>query len=80
MKQYGRTVHLPLSSDATSDDKVTASLEGLMVEDLVITEKMDGENTTLRAGGPHARSPDSRYRPSFPGLTESACSRHFTLP
>ena len=35
-----------------------------MVEDLVVTEKMDGENTTIHAGGSHARSPDSRYHPS----------------
>ncbi|MDT1064786.1 RNA ligase family protein [Paracoccus sp. CPCC 101403] len=25
---------------------------------------MDGENTTIHAGGSHARSPDSRYHPS----------------
>lgn len=35
-----------------------------MAEDLVVTEKMDGENTTIHAGGSHARSPDSRYHPS----------------
>ena len=28
------------------------------------TEKMDGEDTTIHAGGSHARSPDSRYHPS----------------
>ena len=35
-----------------------------MVDDLIVTEKMDGENTTIHAGGSHARSPDSRYHPS----------------
>ena len=40
------------------------TLDGLMVHDLVVTEKMDGENTTIHAGGTHARSPDSRYHPS----------------
>jgi len=35
-----------------------------MVEDLIVTVKMDGENTTIHAGGCHARSPDSRYHPS----------------
>lgn len=64
MKKYGRTFHLPSSPGATSDDKVMSSLAGLMVADLVITEKMDGENTTIHAGGSHARSPDSRYHPS----------------
>jgi len=64
MQKYGRTFHLPLSPGATSDDKIMSSLDGLMVEDLVVTEKMDGENTTIHAGGTHARSPDSRYHPS----------------
>ncbi|MCQ0969494.1 RNA ligase family protein (plasmid) [Paracoccus sp. TK19116] len=64
MKKYGRTFHLPISPGATSDDKIMSSLNGLMVEDLVVTEKMDGENTTIHAGGSHARSPDSRYHPS----------------
>lgn len=64
MKKYGRTYHLPMSPGATSDDKVLRSHDGLMVADLVITEKMDGENTTLHATGCHARRPDSRYHPS----------------
>lgn len=64
MKKYGRSFHLPISPGATSDDKIMSSLEGLMVEDLIVTEKMDGENTTIHAGGSHARSPDSRYHPS----------------
>ncbi len=64
MKKYGRTFHLPISPGATSDDKIMSALDGLMVADLVVTEKMDGENTTIHAGGSHARSPDSRYHPS----------------
>ena len=64
MKKYGRTYHLPISPGATSDDKVMLGLDGLMADDLVVTEKMDGENTTIHHGGSHARSPDSRYHPS----------------
>ncbi len=64
MKKYGRTFHLPTSLSATSDDKIMALVEGLMVTDLLITEKMDGENTTIHCEGTHARSPDSRYHPS----------------
>jgi hypothetical protein len=40
------------------------SLNGLKVDDLLVTEKMDGENTTIHCSGTHARSPDSRYHPS----------------
>lgn len=64
MKKYGRTFHLPISPGATSDDKIMPSVNGLMVDDLVVTEKMDGENTTIHRAGSYARSPDSRYRPS----------------
>lgn len=64
MQKYGRTFHLPISPGAGSDDKVMADTAGLEVADLVITEKMDGENTTIHAGGVHARSPCSRHHPS----------------
>ena len=64
MKKYGRTFHLPISPGATSDDKIMPSVNGLMVDDLVVTEKMDGENTTIHRAGSYARSPDSRYHPS----------------
>ncbi|WP_245309707.1 RNA ligase family protein [Rhizobium sp. R339] len=40
------------------------ALDGLTVGDLLITEKMDGENTTIHRAGSYARSPDSRYHPS----------------
>ncbi len=36
---------------ATSDDEIMSSLEGLMVTDLLVTENMDGENTTIHRGG-----------------------------
>ncbi|WP_245231010.1 RNA ligase family protein [Parasedimentitalea huanghaiensis] len=32
--------------------------------DVVATEKIDGENTTIFSGGCHPRSPDARYHPS----------------
>jgi hypothetical protein len=64
MKKYGRTFHLPISPGATSDDKIMRSLNGLMVDDLVVTEKMDGENTTILRTGSHARSPNGGSHPS----------------
>jgi hypothetical protein len=60
MKKYGRTFHLPQSPGALSDDKVMDRIDALLAADeVVITEKMDGENTTIHASGTHARSPDS---------------------
>lgn len=58
--KYPRTYHVPFSPGATSDDKVLASLDHFTGKDIVITEKLDGENTTIYADGySHARSIDS---------------------
>jgi len=65
MKKYGRTFHLPTSPGVGSDDKIIQGLTHLQAADeVVFTEKMDGENTTIFAGGCHARSPDSGYHAS----------------
>jgi predicted kinase len=42
----------------------TTGLAGLAGREVVVTEKLDGENTTLYSDGLHARSPDSRHHPS----------------
>ncbi|GIT90507.1 2'-5' RNA ligase [Jannaschia pagri] len=60
-KKYGRTYHLPTSPGATDDDKTMSDMAHLMsASEIVITEKMDGENTTIHAGGCHPRSLDPR--------------------
>lgn len=61
---YPRTPHLPWSPGATSDDVRLADLAGLTDSEVVVTEKLDGENTTLYADGLHARSLDSAHHPS----------------
>ncbi|MEW1693458.1 RNA ligase family protein [Streptomyces sp. NPDC091265] len=61
---YPRTPHLPWSPGATSDDVRLADLAGLTGTEVVVTEKLDGENTTLYADGLHARSLDSAHHPS----------------
>ncbi|MFD1308028.1 RNA ligase family protein, partial [Streptomyces kaempferi] len=61
---YPRTPHLPWSPGATSDDVRVADLAGLRDLEVVVTEKLDGENTTLYADGLHARSLDSAHHPS----------------
>ncbi|MFB4278555.1 RNA ligase family protein [Nonomuraea sp. MTCD27] len=61
---YPRTPHLPWSPGVTSDDVRAGDLSGLRGREVVVTEKLDGENTTLYADGMHARSPDSAHHPS----------------
>lgn len=61
---YPRTPHLPWSPGATSDDVRTTGVGALAGREVVVTEKLDGENTTLYADGLHARSLDSGHHPS----------------
>lgn len=62
--KYPRTFHLPFSPGVSSDDKVCKDLSQFTNQDVVVTVKMDGENTTLYQDGFHARSIDSRHHPS----------------
>ena len=57
--KYPRTYHLPSSPGKSSDDKVIKDLDDLIGYEVVITEKMDGENTSIYNDGYlHARSID----------------------
>ncbi len=62
--KYPRTHHLPWSPGVSSDDKVMTSLSGFEGQKVVITLKMDGENTSLYRDGFHARSIDTAAHPS----------------
>lgn len=62
--KYPRTFHLPWSPGVSSDDKVLKSVAPLLAREVVVSEKADGENTTLYQTGFHARSIDSRHHPS----------------
>ena len=63
--KYPRTKHIPQSPGKTSDDKVLKDLNDFIGKEVVITEKMDGENTSIYTDGTsHARSIDSKGHPS----------------
>lgn len=62
--KYPRTYHFDFSQGMTSDDKIMQSYDNFIGKDIVITEKMDGENTSLYNNGMHARSIDSGYHSS----------------
>lgn len=58
-KKYPRTPHLPWSEGATDDDIHIKNYDMFLGRDVVVTEKLDGENTTLSFDKVHARSTDS---------------------
>ncbi len=62
--KYPRTYHFPWSPGKTSDDKVIKDYSLLEGKEVVMTVKMDGENTTMYPDHIHARSLDSQHHPS----------------
>lgn len=62
--KYPRTLHAPWSPGATSDDKVHTDMDYFNNKRVVVTLKMDGENSTLTPERCYARSIDSRDHPS----------------
>lgn len=62
--KYPRTYHLPWSPGATKDDKKIDSVDHLLNKNIVITEKIDGECTSLYRDKIHARSEDSGHHES----------------
>jgi ATP-dependent RNA circularization protein (DNA/RNA ligase family) len=57
--KYPRTYHLPWSLGVQSDDKIIKSLDQFIGREIVVTEKLDGENTSFYNDHMHARSLDS---------------------
>jgi hypothetical protein len=55
-RKYPRTYHFPFSPGTTSDDRIASDWADVLQHELVMTEKLDGENTCLKAEGVFARS------------------------
>jgi len=64
LRKYPRTPHLPWSRGGTSDDIHLYDVDHFAGKEVVVTEKMDGENTTMYCDTIHARSLDGRHHPS----------------
>jgi hypothetical protein len=79
--KYNRTPHFPWSPGCTNDDKIAASVDSLLNVQIVITEKIDGSNTSLESGGCFARThsgPPSHT--SFDGLKALHASLKYSIP
>jgi hypothetical protein len=69
-RKYPRTYHLPYSPGTTSDDRIAADVSALFREPVVITEKLDGENTCLNRYGVFARSHGAPTRNPWAGYLQ----------
>ena len=67
--KYNRTFHLEWSEGATNDDKIITSINALIGVPIIISEKLDGSNTSLEFDGCFARTHSGPpTHPSFDGL------------
>lgn len=79
--KYPRTLHLPNSQTVTADDRILKDLSVFeRLNEVVVTEKMDGENTTLYSYGMHARSRTYAYHPSRTWLRKKHAEVAFNIP
>lgn len=63
--KYPRTPHLSFSPGKTQDDISFGNIDWFSEKTVVVTEKLDGECTTIYPDGYcHARSMDSKHHPS----------------
>ncbi|MDF1753191.1 MAG: RNA ligase family protein [Verrucomicrobiales bacterium] len=62
--KYPRTPHLPWSPGGAGDDTYLIDTDHFIGKEVVVTEKMDGENTSMYRDTIHARSVDGRHHPS----------------
>lgn len=60
--KFPRTPHIPWSNPKSDDVSMNLDAYSILCHSpVIVTEKMDGENTTLYADGLHARSLDSKH-------------------
>lgn len=62
--KHPRTPHTPSSPGATSDDRILPSTKQFHGKRVIVSEKRDGECTTLYTDHMHARSLDSKHHSS----------------
>lgn len=82
--KYPRTFHCPWTLEKTSDDKMHSPEDMLRMfegQEVVVTEKLDGENTTIYPdGNTHARSLDSASHPSRAWIRKLAGEVGYQIP
>lgn len=78
--KYPRTYHLPWSLGSTSDDKILSSVDQFKDKIVVVTVKMDGENTSIYRDHTHARSLDSKNHVSRNWLKNFAQTFQSDIP
>jgi len=78
--KYPRTYHLPWSDNVNDDDRMMKSLDSFIGKEIVITEKMDGENTNIYSDYLHARSVDGKNHHTRAWVKQFASTFQYDIP
>lgn len=78
--KYQKTFHLPWSLGVQSDDKVLKNIDFFYNKEVVVLEKLDGENSSLYSDYLHARSLDSRHNFTRDWLKKMHSILRFDIP
>ena len=78
--KYPRTYHLPWSPGMNRDDRMMTDVGIFEGQDVIICEKLDGENTTWYNVGQHARSLDSGSHPSRNWVKNLWAQKGYNIP
>ena len=78
--KYPRTYHFDFSPGVSSDDKIISSLDSFEGQDVIVTMKMDGENSTIYNDYYHARSLDSGPHESRSWLKQKQAEIGYLIP
>lgn len=62
--KYPKSYHFPWSPSLTNDDRMIESVDHFVGKEVVVTVKMDGENTNIYHDVIHSRSLETDYHPS----------------
>lgn len=78
--KYPRTFHLPFSREKADDDKILSNCDHFIGKEIIVSEKLDGENTTLYDNYLHARSLENNYHPSRTWIRQFHASIKHEIP
>jgi hypothetical protein len=79
-KKFPRTMHLPWSKNLQNNDRMIPNLDALVGQEVIVTEKLDGEGITCYPDYMHARSIDSKPHPSRAWMQAYHASFKHSIP
>lgn len=78
--KYPRTYHLPFSASKTNDDRTIQDCSQFLNKEVIVLEKLDGENCSIYNNYVHARSLENESHPSRAWVKNFASKIGWEIP